>query len=153
MKIIKAMLVACIVCSIAVSGFAEPVKRIATVTEVKGTVEIKDISGVWQKAKAGMIVGEGDIITTKADSVSTIALSGPAEASVSMKPNSQLAISELVMDKKEGTQSTLLDLAIGEILIKTQKLHSKESRFEVKTPTSIVGVRGTVFSVAVEAVE
>jgi hypothetical protein len=70
-----------------------------------------------------------------------------------MKENSQLQLTELKINKAEASETTLLDLALGAVLIKAEKLHSEKSRFEVKTPTSIVGVRGTTFSVAVEAEE
>ena len=153
MKKLRILCVICLVCAVAALSFAEPIKRTATITDIKGKVDVKTISGVWEAAKVGMALSEGDMITTKADSTATLNLSGAEEATVSMKPDSQMALAELMMDKKEGTQKTLLDLALGEILIKTQKLHAKESKFEVKTPTSIVGVRGTAFSVAVEAVE
>jgi hypothetical protein len=153
MKILRTVCVICLVCGVAALSFAEVTKRTATIADLKGTVEIRTPAGTWEAAKAGMTLTEGDVITTKADSTATLNLSGTEEATVSMKPNSQMAFAELVMDKKEGTQKTLLDLALGEILIKTQKLQTKESKFEVKTPTSIVGVRGTAFSVAVEAVE
>ena len=62
-------------------------------------------------------------------------------------------MAELIGNKEEGTQKTLLDLAIGKILIRAKKLHSEEEKFEVKTPTTIVGVRGTTFAVEVEALE
>ena len=54
-------------------------------------------------------------------------------------------------DLNKGTSQTLLDLAVGKILIRVDKLHKKGDKFEIKTPTSIVGVRGTVFGVEVEA--
>ena len=153
MKALRILCVIALICGLAGLSFAEVAKRTATITDLKGKVEIRTSSGSWEAAKVGMTLTEGDIIMTKVDSTATLNLSGTEEASVSMKPNSQMALAELVMDKKEGTQKTLLDLALGEVLIKTQKLHAKESKFEVKTPTSIVGVRGTAFSVAVEAVE
>ena len=68
---------------------------------------------------------------------------------VEMSPNSELTFAELVKDDATGTQKTLLDLAIGQILIKAAKLNTAESKFEVKTPTSVVGVRGTKFAVRV----
>jgi hypothetical protein len=74
-------------------------------------------------------------------------------ATVEVKENSQLLLSELLVNPANGTQKTLLDLAAGEILIKAQKVKGEESKFEVKTPTSIVGVRGTTFAVKVEALE
>ena len=63
-----------------------------------------------------------------------------------------MAIAELIADPGADTSKTLLDLAMGEVLIKAQKVHGENSKFEVKTPTSIVGVRGTTFNVKVEAV-
>ena len=59
----------------------------------------------------------------------------------------------LKKDEEGRVQTTLLDLAIGKILISAEKLDTPDSKFEVKTPTSVVGVRGTAFSVEVEAVE
>ena len=81
-------------------------------------------------------------------------LNGMGEtAAVEINENSQLLLLELIQDKEEETQQTLLDLAIGKVLIRAQKLHSEKSKFEVKTPTSIVGVRGTTFAVEVEALD
>jgi hypothetical protein len=152
----KTLRILCIICIISLSAAlssAEVSKRNATITDIKGNVEVRTAAGAQEAAKAGMVLTEGDVIMTKADSWATLNLSGAEEATVTMKPNSQLALSELKADEKAGSQKTLLDLALGEVLVKTQKLHAKESKFEVKTPTSIVGVRGTTFSVAVEAVE
>jgi hypothetical protein len=152
----KTLRILCIICIISLSAAlssAEVSKRNATITDIKGNVEVRTAAGAQEAAKAGMVLTEGDVIMTKADSWATLNLSGAEEATVTMKPNSQLALSELKADEKAGSQKTLLDLALGEVLVKTQKLHAKESKFEVKTPTSIVGVRGTAFSVAVEAVE
>jgi hypothetical protein len=101
-----------------------------------------------------MVLSQGDIIRTKAGSLAVVELDGKGRtATVELKENGQLSLAKLLGDKEKGTRTTLLDLAVGEILIKAQKLHSEKSRFEVKTPTSIVAVRGTTFSVAVEAVE
>jgi len=72
---------------------------------------------------------------------------------VEMKQNSKLQLAVLLGGKEAPTQTTLLDLSMGEILVKAQKVHSEKSKFEVKTPTSVVGIRGTTFSVAVETTE
>ena len=101
-----------------------------------------------------MVLNEKDFIKTKADSWVNMNLDGSGEtAAVELDENSQLMLLRLTKDDENGTQKTLLDLAIGKILIRAQKLHTKESSFEVKTPTSIVGVRGTVFEVEVEALD
>ena len=72
-------------------------------------------------------------------------------ASVELNEESELRLTELFEDQGDGQQLTLLDLAIGKMLITSKKLRSEKSKFRVKTPTSIIGVRGTTFSISVEA--
>jgi hypothetical protein len=155
MKIIKVIFIMCVVISVAGISFAqEMTKRTAKIAEVQGVVEVKTASGDVVPAKVGMVLNEGDAVYTKSSSSALLNVDGSAEtATVEVKSNAKMKLSELLENKKEGVQMTLLDLSMGEILIKAKKLHSESSRFEVKTPTSIVGVKGTTFSVTVEAVE
>lgn len=135
-------------------SLAEGTSRQATIVELKGKAEVRTPEGSWVEAKLGMVLNQGAVLRTKKKSWLVLNLDGMAEtAVVEVKENSQLKLSQLLENKQEATQNTLLDLALGEILIKAKKLHSEKSKFEVKTPTSIVGVRGTSFSVTVEAVE
>ena len=154
MKIFKSMLILVVVLSLTSVLFAAETKRTATVLEIKGKVDTRSPDKPWTAAQVGMTLNEKDVIRTKNDSFAVIKLLGVAEtATVEIKQNSQLMLAELIQDAKKGTQKTLLDLALGEILIKAQKLHQRNSKFEVKTPTSVVGVRGTTFSVSVEALQ
>ena len=136
-------------------ALAQEAKRTAIITDLEGDVEVKTPEGEgWVPAAIGMVLNEKDFIKTKADSWVNMNLDGSGEtAAVELDENSQLMLLRLTKDDENGTQKTLLDLAIGKILIRAQKLHTKESSFEVKTPTSIVGVRGTVFEVEVEALD
>jgi len=139
------------ICSISI---AEEVKRTAVVAEVKGTVDVKTADGNWTAAKTGMVLNQGDIIRTKEGSSAILNVDGTAQtATVQVKEKSQLMLAELIMNKDDNSQKTTLDLALGEILVKAKKLHSEKSSFEVKTPTSVAAVRGTSFSVSVEAME
>lgn len=154
MKLLRVLFILGLVVGIGTLAMAEGTGRIATVKELSGNVEAKIANGAWSPATVGMTLKQGDAIRTGDNSMALLMLDGPAEsASVEVKKGSQLTIAELTGDKAMGTEKTLLDLALGEILIKAKKLHSEKSKFEVKTPTSIVGVRGTTFSVTVEAVE
>jgi hypothetical protein len=155
MKIFRILCVLGLILSIAGVGFAaDMTKRTAKISELKGGVEIKTVDGKTVPAAVGMVLSEGDVVTTKSDSWALLNVDGTAEtATVEVKSNAKLKLSEMLENKKEGVQMTLLDLSLGEILIKAKKLHSEKSRFEVKTPTSIVGVKGTTFSVSVEALE
>jgi len=154
MKIISMILVLGMAVSFCAAGFAEEAPRVATIIEMNGKVDVRMGSGPWMPATVGMLLNQGDTVKTMSDSFAVLNVDGTAEtASVEVKENSNLRLAMLVQDKEAATQNTLLDLSLGEILIKAKKLHSDKSKFEVKTPTSIVGVRGTTFSVTVEAVE
>jgi hypothetical protein len=155
MRIVKLAAVFLVILTFfATMASAGQVKRTALLSDFSGRAEVKDASGKWQPAAKGMVLGQGDVIRTLKDSSAQLALDGDIQsATVNLKQNSQLTIAELYKDQDKNSQNTLLDLALGEVLIKTKKLQEAGSRFEVKTPTSIVGVRGTEFSVAVEAVE
>lgn len=154
MKMIRLVFVMGFVLGISCAGLTEEGNRSATIIDLKGTVEVKTPKQAWKAAKIEMVVNQGDIIRTKANSSAVLNLDGLGETAImEVKANSQLKLAELMENKKERSQATFLDLALGEILIKARKLHSEKSKFEVKTPTSIVGVRGTTFSVTVEAVE
>jgi len=150
MKAVRVLLVLCLVC-VSWFAFASAEKYNGKVLDFQGSVDVKIGKADWTAAKKGDALSEGDMVRTKENSWATVELENAG--TVEVKQNSQLKLAELSADKTAGTQKTLLDLALGEVLIKAQKLNSEKSKFEVKTPTSIVGVRGTTFSVAVEAVE
>ena len=155
MKILKVLLIAGMVLAFSSLSFAEQVKRSASISDMKGTVQVRTTQGkAWVEAKIGMTLSEGDMLRTMANSWVVLNVDGHAEtATVELKENGQMKMALLLENKAASSQSTLLDLAMGEVLIKAKKLHSEKSKFEVKTPTSIVAVRGTTFSVAVKSVE
>jgi len=152
MKTIKILCVLILVLGISSVAFAVE-KRVAKIAVLNGKADVRLMNEKdWMSAKVGMTITEGDTIRTKSNSWAMLVLNGAGEtATIELEENSKLTLTELARDEKAMTQQTLLELAMGEILIKAQKLHSAESKFEVKTPTSIVGVRGTTFSVRVES--
>jgi len=151
---IKLLCVILIVFGVFSLCLAQEAQRNATIVDMQGAVEVKMGKEGWKPAKTGMALKQGDMIRTKADSWALLNVDGMAQtATVEVKKNSQMKLAELLENKTNSTQSTMLDLALGEVLIKAKKLHSEKSKFEVKTPTSIVAVRGTTFSVAVEAMQ
>lgn len=140
---------------VCVSASGGESKRSATVVKADGHVTVKPAAGrAWQKAVAGMALGEGDAIKTGPESIAVIDIEGSSRAStVEITQNASLVLSQLVKGPKPDTYKTLLDLSSGEVTIEADKLNSPESKFEVKTPTSVIGVRGTKFSVKVETLE
>lgn len=135
-------------------AFAEETKRTAKIMDITGQAQVKRAGErSWVPAETGMSLTEGDTIRTKKDSFMILKLKGhKSDATVDIDQNAELLLREFIEDKEAGYQKTLLDLALGEIMIWAEKL-SPESKFEVKTPASVAGVRGTKFSVKVEAVE
>jgi hypothetical protein len=154
MKIVSLLVAAVLVFAISSSAMAQDVKRTATITNVQGAVDVMTREKTWKPAAVGMVLNQSDVIRTKIKSSATLDIDGTGEtATVIVKESSQLMLADLTMNKSDTSQKTLLDLALGEILIKAKKIHSDKTTFEVKTPTSIVAVRGTTFSVSVETVE
>ena len=155
MKVLKLLVIFAVVVGLAFNVFAAEERRTGKIVDLKGSADVKSTTGERSTAFIGMVLDEGDTLLTKGNSWAMLTLTGKegSSAEIEVEENSELLLSELVMDKAEGTQSTLLDLAIGKILIRAEKVHGEGSSFEVQTPTSIVAVRGTVFSVEVEALE
>ena len=155
MKIVKILSILLIMLSLATFGFAQGPQRTGKIIELKGSVDVKPLGKeMWIPAAKDMTLKQGDSIRTRDKSTAILNLNGSGEtATVEINENSQLQLEELIKDSYSGAEQTLLDLSLGKILIKAKKLHSERSKFEVKTPTSVVGVRGTVFSVEVEVVE
>lgn len=151
---ILAGLILSISCVAIGEGEEEVTLRTAVILEFKGEVEVKRPDSKWIEAVEGMVLNQGDVIRTNSSAWALIRLLGESElATVEIKENSQMRLAELFEIKSEGIQKTLLDLAVGEILIKAEKLRSKKSTFDVKTPTSMLGIRGTTLAVKVEPVE
>lgn len=150
MKALRLML-ALVFVSFFFLSLANAQTRSGKILDTQGKVEVKLGKANWVSAAKNMNLNEGDMIRTRTNSSATIELE--KAGIVEIKPNSELELSELTTNKADNSQRTILDLSLGEVLIKAKKLSAEKSKFEVKTPTSVVGVRGTAFSVKVEAVE
>ena len=153
MKMLKVLAVLILAVGLTCTAFAAEEMRTAKLIDIEGDVEVKMADGSQVPAEIGMVLTQGDIVKTKGDSWALVKLEGIETATVEVDENSEMLLSQLVMDKEAGTQQTLLDLAIGKVLIKAEKLQDSNTKFQVKTPTSIVGVRGTTFQVDVTELE
>lgn len=129
-------------------------EREATIVKAEGDVQVMiREEGAFKPAKEGMVLSEGDIIKTGPSGAALLNIAGYAKGSlVRMRENTQLNLDILKEDLGTNRKVTVLDVSIGKILIQAEKL-KEGSRFEVKTPTSVVGVRGTKFAVEVDTLE
>ena len=145
------LIVMLLVCAFAVNACCAEVPREVTVIELKGDVQVKTAGQeTWQPATLATILHEKDTIKTAAGAEAVLNVGQAGQ--VSVRPESEMTFDTLVMNQDNQAKQTMLDLAMGNILIKAQKLQAEE-KFEVKTPTAIMGVRGTEFEVTVAAGE
>jgi hypothetical protein len=135
-------------------GFSEDMMRTATVAQISGTVMIKE-PGLrpWTKAKVGDVLSEGSFLKTGMGSKAVVGVDDGKTATVDINEKSLISFATLAKDSNSGMKKTLLELSVGQVIIKAQRLDTPDSKFEVKTPTSVVGVRGTKFSVKVDALK
>ncbi len=131
--------------------FAE-LGRVAEISNLQGAVWFrKSGTAEWKGAEKGMLLLENDEIKTGENAKVEILLDTAGETGkLDLAANTQMRFEAMKKDPATKDKTTLLDLAVGKVLIKAEKLNGNSS-FQVKTPTSICGVRGTLFEVTVEA--
>ena len=143
-----------IVALLAAYADAETAYRQAKVTDLSGNVYVR-LNGDprWVKAEKGLVLKQDDEIKTDPKASVTIIFDeeGTFEAkghdSIKIWEDTELVLAKLSYDTKTKDKATLLELEVGKIVANASKLRTKDSKFEVKTPTSIVGVRGTNYVV------
>lgn len=141
------ILIISLMISVPVVGFAAEMNK-AKVLEIKGEAKfMKAGAGNWEMLKEGMTLTEGDALKTGDASQVILELTGAAKtAEITVRQNSEFVFEAFQHDAASMTDKTLLNVDTGGVLVKAEKLIG-ESKFQVKTPTSIVGIRGTTFEV------
>lgn len=131
---------------------AASVAKNVSVADVQGKAEVmSQDSSSWAPITFGMKVGSGDTIKTEKDSYVDLSFDGAGQdALVRVDANSSMKVAEYISSSNIANKKIALDLAMGDILVKASQLRN-ESQFTVRTPTSVVGVRGTGFKVSVSA--
>jgi len=142
----------------------QPVRKIAAPVVMRETVSgdrygtlknpgknvfVKSQGGDWQPAADGMVILPGDQVKTADSSSVEMVMDGGKTGKVEIKEGSLFRILQAETDPGTGAKRTLLDLAMGKILVKVESLKGN-SKFEVRTPTALTGVRGTIFEVTVK---
>ena len=130
---------------VSVTASADQVRQ-ATLTNFAGEVMIRQGGGDWKSAMPGTIMKINDELKTSSGASAEVLLDN---GSVKIRENSQFKIDTMDLNPVTGEKTTYLNLALGRILIQAEKLQG-DSKFEVRTPTSTTGVRGTVFEVSVD---
>lgn len=117
------------------------------ITHVEGRVDITGMGETARPAVLGGTVEIGDIIRSKSDSKAEIALSDGSI--LRLAAQTRVQISEFALGETGG--KGILKLFRGKIQSIVKKISNRifdfqsGNRFEVHTPTAVVGVRGTHF--------
>lgn len=121
-------------------------KRTAAVDEFYGEVLVKrEASEKSIKVFKNMRLDEGDTVITGKDSKLVLKLDGDKE--VIIAANTVVVISEL--SDSAGSTDTTFTLKSGGVGSKIEKKLDPNSKYRIKTPTAVMGVRGTEFYVQV----
>jgi hypothetical protein len=128
----------------------------AKVVRLKGAARYSTGNNIWQSLKVGDRVKPCTVIQTAEDSSMDLVLGaelpsyepGAGQNTVRIWGNSLLAIDKLTMLKTGAdiTTETELDLKAGHIHGVVKKL-TAASKYEVRIPNGVAGVRGTVYDI------
>ncbi len=119
----------------------------AVVRSVKGKAQYAE-GGAWMALKVGQTLGQGAQVKTGNDSEVDLFLdqNGPL---VRLLENTTLGIDKLCFTPTgaDTVIETQLDLKSGKIVGIVKKL-AATSKYEVKTPNGVAGIRGTEYSIS-----
>jgi len=126
------------------AGPAAPAQNNALVTFISGVSFVLQQND-WQPLGIGDYLEGGDTVKVAEDSYCELQFGDLA--AVRIEANTILAIEELFHES--GTGNIALNIAVGSVLHKVGKLRSNQ-KFDIKTMTAVMGIRGTRFGVRVD---
>ena len=122
---------------------------IGLATGVEGKVfQFADGKGEGRKTQLASPVFLKDRIDTELDSKVSYAFDDASTLSIG--ENAKVKITKHIYDPDKELRQTVVEVSIGAVRFVVNKARSKDSTFEVLTPSGIAGVRGTEFVVTVE---
>jgi hypothetical protein len=141
----------CGVCALLVFGLVTSASaeapRIAQVKTVRGDAFIVR-AGQRLPAQPGDPLYESDVVTTGPGS--TIGFTFIDNTVFSAGPESEVALEQFHFDSSNYKGDLLADMRKGSLTVVSGDItHASPDAMKIKTPTSILGVRGTTFAVRV----
>jgi hypothetical protein len=142
-----------VVIAVILAGFA-PLSERSAWAEIG---QIKNVAGqvflfrnnVQQPAKAGDLIEEADVVTTGPNS--SVGITFIDNSRFSAGPNSRIELKQFRFNPTTNEGEFLADMQRGTLAIVSGQIAKRSpDAMKVKTPTTILGVRGTTFAVKVE---
>ena len=124
-------------------------KAIGTLKAIKGVVLT-----IHRDEKTAYILKKGNTLYTSDTLISEEQSKAQAELNdgsfITLGPYTKMVFDKSVYDPSKPTRNSLLNLLFGKArFIVTKLANFRDSRFNVKTPTAIAGVRGSDFAISV----
>ena len=128
-------------------------EAVGRVSELSGEVKVKRAeTKITEDLSAKSRLFQNDKIITTDDGKLKVLFFD--DSVMAIGPNTEIKIIEFIYKPKEKMHKTGFSLFKGRVLTFVGKLfRNSKSRFEIKTPTAVAGVRGTYFSVSVEPID
>jgi hypothetical protein len=125
-------------------------KGVAKVVAVQGAAEVSLDGTSWAPLAKGERLGEGALVRTAPGGAADLDL-GRNGSLLRVMPGSTVAFSALTYERTsiETIINTQLELRTGRLMGHVQKL-SAASKYEVKTPAVVAGIRGTRYDITAE---
>lgn len=117
----------------------------ATVVAMTGTIDAITADGTSTKLSLGATVLEGTQLETGGNSFLTLAL--PDHSRISLPSNTRVRFAKLRTARYLNSARTEVLLLRGQVESRVAPLEATRGRYEVRTPLSVAGVRGTHFRV------
>jgi hypothetical protein len=117
----------------------------AVIVLLSGDVRFyKKGAGDWREAKINETLSEGDKIQTGDDGMAEIRLSNGNV--IMLQRNAELGFATLRYDQASGNYQNTFEMTKGKLSAVVENIN-KQCTFQVKTPASVCGVRGTFLEV------
>lgn len=114
---------------------------------VEGDVELTRNGTAMPRVSIGMPIEHMDLVTTSANGLAAISFTQDSglSGSIQVSPKTTALIRK---DSIGGVATNEVQLLAGSVSLKVKKLAGAKVNAQVRTPTSVLGVRGTEFVVA-----
>lgn len=123
-------------------------QTVGKVTEIQGMVNVKKPSGQLIRAALKTVVAQGDEVRTEKGAKVTILFQDGSI--LRLGPNTTIRINKLVQQKDKGVVQAVYEVVGGTVMSVVGGLFGGGGNsYQVKTPTAVSGVRGTMFIVQV----
>lgn len=114
---------------------------------VKGDIKVIDAQNKATAVRVGSKILPGETVTSGPDSRAKIVMSDRNVINIS--PGTTLKIEKYENNPKTGEKNVLINLQEGKARTNVeQKYDGEKSKFQIRTPTAVAGVRGTQFLVS-----